>query len=55
MNLTLTDKGRDAAIEIPQIVREELQRHLANVSTDERQALTQLLTRMLGNASTPQV
>lgn len=54
VNLALTGKGRDAAEEIPQVVREELRRHLADFSAAERQTLVQLLTRMLGNASAPQ-
>ncbi len=53
VNLALTDKGRDAAEEIPKVVREELQRHLVDFSTAERQKLVQLLIRMLGNAGAP--
>ncbi|MEJ0099232.1 MAG: MarR family transcriptional regulator [Pseudomonadota bacterium] len=51
VNLALTAKGRDTADEIPKVVREELQRHLADFSPAERQKLVQLLIRMLGNAS----
>lgn len=53
VNLTLTSKGHEAAVEIPKVVREELQRHLAGFSTAERNTLTGLLTRMLGNTSAP--
>lgn len=55
VNLTLTDKGRDAAAEIPAVVREELQRHLADFSSAELATLVQLLTRMLHNAEAPRV
>lgn len=53
VHLTLTGKGREAAAEIPQVVREELQRHLAGISPAETHLLTGLLTRMLANASAP--
>jgi len=53
VNLTLTSKGRDAAAEIPAVVREELRRHLAGFSVNEFDTLTALLTRMLGNSSAP--
>jgi DNA-binding MarR family transcriptional regulator len=50
VHLTLTDKGRDAAEQIPQVLREELQRHLEGFSPAEFNALNKSLTRMLGNA-----
>jgi DNA-binding MarR family transcriptional regulator len=50
VHLALTAKGRDAAGQIPQVLREELQRHLDGFSPSERTLLTELLTRMLGNA-----
>ena len=53
VNLMLTAKGRDAAAEIPKVVREELQRHLAGFSATEQTTLTGLLTRMLANSSAP--
>ena len=53
VKLTLSNKGREAASEIPQVVHEELQRHLAAFSTTEMNTLTGLLTRMLDNASAP--
>lgn len=53
VNLTITDKGCAAAAEIPQVVREELQRHLSGFSSGELQLLIQLLNRMLGNAVAP--
>ena len=49
VHLALTEKGRDAADEIPQVVREELQRHMAGFSPVECALLNKLLTRMLGN------
>jgi DNA-binding MarR family transcriptional regulator len=55
VHLMLTDKGRDAAAEIPQVVRDELQRHLADFSSAELATLGQLLTRMLHNAAAPRV
>jgi DNA-binding MarR family transcriptional regulator len=51
VNLALTDKGGAAAEEIPAVVREELQRHLADFSPAERELLVQLLGRMLANVS----
>ncbi|HTQ37128.1 MAG TPA: MarR family transcriptional regulator [Steroidobacteraceae bacterium] len=53
VNLALTAKGREAAAEIPRVVREELRRHLAGFSAAELQTLTGLLTRMLGNTNAP--
>ena len=50
VHLALTDKGREAAGQIPQVLREELQRHLEGFSPAEFTTLTKLLTRMLGNA-----
>ncbi len=50
VHLALTAKGREAAAQIPQVLREELQRHLEGFSPVEFTALTKLLTRMLGNA-----
>jgi DNA-binding MarR family transcriptional regulator len=50
VHLTLTDKGRDAAGQIPRVLREELQRHLEGFSPAEFNALNKSLTRMLGNA-----
>jgi DNA-binding MarR family transcriptional regulator len=49
VNLNLTAKGRDAAAEIPQLLGEELRRHLSGFSANELKTLTTLLTRMLGN------
>jgi len=51
VKLTLSDKGREAASHIPQVVHEELRRHLADFSPLELATLTGLLTRMLGSAS----
>lgn len=53
VNLEMTDKGRVTACEIPLVVREELQRHLRDISLEEQQTLLQLLTRMLANATEP--
>ncbi len=50
VHLTLTDKGREVATEIPSIVHEELQRHVGDFSPDELQQLIGFLTRMLDNA-----
>jgi DNA-binding MarR family transcriptional regulator len=50
VHLALTAKGRDAAAQIPQVLREELQRHLEGFSPAEFNALNKLLGRMLGNA-----
>jgi DNA-binding MarR family transcriptional regulator len=55
VHLMLTDKGRDAAAGIPEVVRDELQRHLADFSSAELATLVQLLTRMLHNAAAPRV
>jgi DNA-binding MarR family transcriptional regulator len=51
VNLALTGKGQDAAAVIPKIVCEEMQRHLADFSPAELQALTGFLERMLANVS----
>ncbi len=53
VKLMLSDKGREAAAEIPQVVTEELQRHLAGLSATELDTLTTLLKRMLGNSHAP--
>ena len=53
VNLMLTAKGRDAAAEIPQVLREELRRHLSGFSAQEINTLHTLLTRMLDNSSAP--
>jgi len=53
VHLMLTGKGREAAGEIPQVVREELQRHLAGFSSAEIALLTGLMNRMIANASAP--
>jgi DNA-binding MarR family transcriptional regulator len=50
VHLALTAKGREAAEQIPQVLREELQRHLKGFSAAERNVLNKLLMRMLGNA-----
>jgi DNA-binding MarR family transcriptional regulator len=50
VHLALTAKGREAAAQIPQVLREELQRHLEGFSPAEFTALNKSLTRMLGNA-----
>lgn len=55
VNLALTSKGRDVAEQIPVMVREELNQHLADFSPREMTTLIQLLTRMLGNSSAPAV
>lgn len=51
VNLRLTDKGRSVAEVIPRIVREELQRHLCDFSSQELHMLNGLLTRMVDNGS----
>lgn len=51
VNLSLTDKGRAVAAEIPQRVREALQRHLRGLSAQELQTLDGLLTRMVANGA----
>jgi DNA-binding MarR family transcriptional regulator len=53
VKLTLSDKGREAAAQIPQVVSEELLRHLAGLSATELDTLTMLLKRMLGNSNAP--
>lgn len=50
VHLALTAKGREAAGQIPQVLREELQRHLEGFSPAEFKTLNKLLTRMLGNS-----
>lgn len=51
VHLMLTDKGREVAAEIPQVVREELQRHMCDFTPDEMRTLVRLLDRMLENAA----
>lgn len=51
VHLMLTDKGREVAADIPQVVREELQRHLCDFTPDEMRLLVRFLDRMLGNAA----
>jgi len=51
VNLCLSDKGRGLATQIPQLVRDELQRHLQDFSAQELQALNGLLTRMVDNGA----
>jgi DNA-binding MarR family transcriptional regulator len=53
VHLTLTRKGREAAVAIPAMVSAELQRHLGGFSAAEHQTLLQLLARMLANAGDP--
>jgi DNA-binding MarR family transcriptional regulator len=55
VNLCLTAKGRGVAGEIPQLVGEELRRHLQDISPQELHMLNRLLTKMVenGNGSTP--
>lgn len=50
VNLALTSKGRDAVVNIPPVIFEELQRHLGDFSPEELQLLIRFLTRMLTNA-----
>lgn len=51
VNLELTDKGRGIALEIPLVVREEVERSLDGITPVEQQALVRLLTRMLENTT----
>lgn len=51
VNLTLTDKGREAAAAIPPVAREELARHLHEFSSAEIELLVSMLSRMLENGS----
>lgn len=51
VNLTLTDKGREAAAAIPPVAREELARHLHDFSPAEIELLVGMLYRMLENGS----
>jgi DNA-binding MarR family transcriptional regulator len=51
VNLELTDKGRAVALEIPLLVREELQRSLREITPQEQETLVRLLTQMLANAT----
>jgi len=53
VHLMLTDKGREVAAEIPEVVREELQRHLGDFTPDEMRLLVRFLDRMLQNAAEP--
>ena len=53
VNLTLTDKGRDAAAAIPPVVRDELSRHLQDFSPEETGQLVSMLNRMLENGARP--
>ncbi|HWL62457.1 MAG TPA: MarR family transcriptional regulator [Steroidobacteraceae bacterium] len=49
VNLTLTDKGREAAAAIPPVIRDELSRHLQDFSEAEIGLLESMLNRMLRN------
>lgn len=51
VNLSLTDKGRGVAEQIPLVVREELQSHLQDFSAQELHMLNRLLTRMVDNGA----
>jgi DNA-binding MarR family transcriptional regulator len=51
VNLCLSDKGRALAAQIPQVVCDELQRHLQDFSAQEIQTLNGLLTRMVDNGA----
>lgn len=55
VNLSLTARGREVAGEIPQLVGEELRRHLQDISSGELHLLNRLLARMVenGNGATP--
>lgn len=50
VNLVLSPRGQEVAGEIPLIVRQELDRHLAGFTQQEQQQLTAFLIRMLRNA-----
>jgi DNA-binding MarR family transcriptional regulator len=51
VNLSLTEKGREVALQIPQVVREELQSHLRDFSEQEVHMLNRLLARMVDNGA----
>jgi DNA-binding MarR family transcriptional regulator len=50
VNVTLTDAGRQVADEVPKVLSQVLNEHLAGFSHDEWQTLLGLLRRMLLNA-----
>jgi DNA-binding MarR family transcriptional regulator len=50
VNVTLTDAGRQVAGEVPRVLSQVLNDHLAGFSHDEWQTLLLLLRRMLSNA-----
>jgi DNA-binding MarR family transcriptional regulator len=50
VNLTLTESGRQVAAEVPRVLSQVLNEHLAGFSHDEWQTLLSLLRRMLVNA-----
>lgn len=51
VNLSLTEKGRGIAGQIPHEVREELHSHLRDFSPEELNMLNSLLTRMVDNGA----
>jgi DNA-binding MarR family transcriptional regulator len=52
VNVSLTDAGRQAAGEVPKVLSQVLNDHLAGFSHDEWQTMLGLLRRMLVNAET---
>jgi DNA-binding MarR family transcriptional regulator len=50
VNVALTDAGRDVAGDVPKVLSQVLNEHLAGFSHDEWQTLLALLRRMLANA-----
>ena len=50
VNVTLTESGRQVADEVPRVLSQVLNEHLAGFSHDEWQTLLSLLRRMLVNA-----
>ncbi|WP_157264978.1 MarR family winged helix-turn-helix transcriptional regulator [Azohydromonas aeria] len=54
VNVALTEAGRQAAGEVPKVLSQVLNEHLAGFSFDEWQTLLSLLRRMLANAESLQ-
>lgn len=50
VNVTLTESGRQVAAEVPRVLSQVLNEHLAGFNHDEWQTLLVLLRRMLANA-----
>lgn len=51
VNLTLTEKGREAAAAIPPVIHDELARHLHGFTSQETSLFISMLERMLANGA----